>query len=86
MTKRSECCRKEIYTKSCSWAILEKIGIIMKLRRLQILVEQYGYFVERMGRVYQWWHKDDHSIVGECRTIRECFNEIHGDILSKVKI
>jgi len=58
----------------------------MLLRKLQIFAEQYGYSVERVGRVYQWWLNSDHSIIGECKTISECYSEISSEILSKVEI
>jgi hypothetical protein len=58
----------------------------MQLRKLQIFAEQYGYHVEKVGRIYQWWNDRDHSIIGECKTIRECYSEISSDILSKVEV
>ena len=52
-------------------------------KSLQKLATNLDYTVERVGRVYQWWDNNDHSIVGECRTIVECATEITQDYHNK---
>ena len=53
----------------------------MRLKELTEFASRWGYVVEKRGRVYQWWDNRDHSIIGECKTIRECYNDISNDIL-----
>lgn len=40
-----------------------------------------GYAVERIGRNIEWYHRDNHSIIGVCSTVGEAVNEISADML-----
>jgi len=35
-----------------------------------------GYVVERVGRRIEWYHKNNHSIIGVCSTIQQAKDEI----------
>lgn len=51
--------------------------------QLEIWAGRNGYAVERIGRRIEWYHRDNHSIIGVCSTIGEAFNEIYVDMLVK---
>ena len=49
--------------------------------QLERWAENHGYVVERIGRRIEWYHKDNHSIIGVCSTVGEAVNEIGADML-----
>jgi len=50
--------------------------------QLEKWAESHGYIVERIGRRrIEWYHKDKHSIIGDCSTVRETHDEICAEIL-----
>ena len=51
--------------------------------QLEKWAESHGYVVERIGRNIEWYHKDNHSIIGVCSTIGDTLREICADILAR---
>ena len=49
------------------------------LASLQAYAEKLGFVVERVGKTYEWYHKDIHSMIGVCHTIQETFDEINSE-------
>lgn len=60
---------------------------MLTLSGLEIWADVRGYVVERISRSYEgklyryeWYRKNDHSMIGVCRTLIEVKEEILGDI------
>ena len=49
--------------------------------QLEKWAEYHGYVVEKIGRRIEWYHEDNHSIIGDCSTVRETHDEICAEIL-----
>ncbi len=49
--------------------------------QLEKWAESHGYLVEKIGRRIEWYHKDNHSMIGVCFTVGETLNEICADLL-----
>lgn len=43
---------------------------------LRAFADQHGVEVEKRGKLIEWWRRDNHSVVGVCRSIGQAYNEI----------
>lgn len=51
-----------------------------QFEKLENLAYRCNCTVEKTGRNYEWWRNNNHSIVGVCRTIKECVSEIYSEV------
>ena len=49
------------------------------LKATQAYAEKCGCIVERVGKRYEWYAKNDHSVVGVCETLEQVWSEIYSD-------
>jgi hypothetical protein len=54
--------------------------MMTQFEKLKDFACQCNCTVEKTRRNYEWWRNNDHSIVGVCRTIKECSNEIYSEV------
>lgn len=51
--------------------------------QLEKWAECHGYVVEKIGRRIEWYHEDNHSMIGVCSTVGDTLREICADILAR---
>jgi hypothetical protein len=48
-------------------------------KSLEQFAQQRGYTVERRGRMIEWYHNNDHSIIGVVYSVSDAYSEIKQD-------
>ena len=51
----------------------------MSFKSLEQFARERGYTVERRGRMIEWYHNQDHSIIGVVYSVRDAYSEIKQD-------
>jgi len=51
----------------------------MSFKSLEQFARERGYTVERRGRMIEWYHNNDHSIIGVVYSVTAAYSEIKQD-------